>query len=252
MKTIILFFVLLFLPILCEAQLLDRDIKTIDTIIIHHSDSPDVSAKTIEQWHKEKGFYMIGYHFVIRQDGSIEKGRPLNRIGAHAGKKRNKKSIGICLTGYEHFTVSQLNALENLIIKLSETRSLKIERHHRNCPGSAVDVEAIAKKIQHKYIEGSIGFATHYQDFRTAKGENMYLQPFAKTAASWFYPIGTKLKVYCFDTNEQVIVTVNDRGPNKELVKKGRIIDLSPAAFKKLAPLNMGIIYVKIERIYEK
>jgi hypothetical protein len=34
-------------------------------IIVHHSDSPDVPAATIDSWHLQKGWGGIGYHFVI-------------------------------------------------------------------------------------------------------------------------------------------------------------------------------------------
>jgi len=77
--------------------------KNTNRIIFHHSKSPDVPIETIKKWHtdkppKGKGWEDIGYHFVIRADGVIETGRPLEMIGAHA-KGRNKDSIGVCLTG---------------------------------------------------------------------------------------------------------------------------------------------------------
>ncbi|NOS67802.1 MAG: septal ring lytic transglycosylase RlpA family lipoprotein [Candidatus Peribacteraceae bacterium] len=61
------------------------------------------------------------------------------------------------------------------------------------------------------------------------------------TAASWHYPLGTKLRVT--HGRRSVVVTVTDRGPNKRL---GRSIDLSRAAFKRLAPLDKGLIEVII------
>lgn len=67
--------------------------------IIHHSASSDVSAATIHGWHKNQGWAGIGYHFVIRANGTIERGRPEHTIGAHAGPKGNGDSIGICLAG---------------------------------------------------------------------------------------------------------------------------------------------------------
>ena len=67
--------------------------------IIHHSASADVPASTIHQWHLNQGWSGIGYHFVIRPNGEIERGRAENLIGAHAGEKGNPDSIGIVLTG---------------------------------------------------------------------------------------------------------------------------------------------------------
>ena len=58
------------------------------------------------------------------------------------------------------------------------------------------------------------------------------------TAASWFYPLGTKVRVTLASSAEprrSVVVTITDRGPAKELVRDGRIIDLSHAPFRRLA-----------------
>lgn len=70
-------------------------------------------------------------------------------------------------------------------------------------------------------------------------------KPFDKnqlTCASWNYPLGTKLTVTHGEKSVQV--TVTDRGPNKRL--KGRIIDLSQAAFQELADPKLGLISVRI------
>ena len=66
--------------------------------IIHHSASPDVPASTIHGWHLGQKWAGIGYHFVIRQNGVIERGRPEWALGVHAGPG-NTDSIGICLAG---------------------------------------------------------------------------------------------------------------------------------------------------------
>lgn len=59
----------------------------------------------------------------------------------------------------------------------------------------------------------------------------------AMTAASWHYPLGTKVRVTA--GKRSVVVTITDRGPARRL---HRIIDLSEAAFAKLAPTRQGII----------
>jgi len=80
----------------------------IDAIVIHCSATragQDVRAADIDKWHKERGFAMIGYNYVVDLDGTIEVGRPLNRDGAHcntaglSGVSYNKHSIGICYVG---------------------------------------------------------------------------------------------------------------------------------------------------------
>jgi rare lipoprotein A (peptidoglycan hydrolase) len=72
------------------------------------------------------------------------------------------------------------------------------------------------------------------------------------TAASWFYPLGSKVRVTVVAPAEQrrsVVVTITDRGPAKEFVRDGRIIDLSHAPFKKLAPPQLGLVFVAVQLV---
>ena len=72
-------------------------------IVVHCSDTtPDsgTTAKDIDHWHRQRGFQMIGYHYVVLPDGTTEHGRPLFYQGAHCLKSSmNAKSIGICYIG---------------------------------------------------------------------------------------------------------------------------------------------------------
>ncbi len=70
------------------------------------------------------------------------------------------------------------------------------------------------------------------------------------TAASWFYPLGAKVRVTVKEKAtpaRTVIVTITDRGPSRELVRHRRLIDLSHAAFKQIADPNLGLVKVCIE-----
>ena len=104
--------------------------RTITKIIIHCSATPegaDVKARTIEQWHRKRGFRAIGYHYVIDLDGTIEQGRPLEKAGAHC-EGVNDCSIGICYIGgtddegkpKNTMTPEQSDALAMLLIALRE------------------------------------------------------------------------------------------------------------------------------------
>jgi len=113
-------------------------------IIVHHSASPDVSAATIHGWHIAQGWSGIGYHFVIRQNGNIEAGRPVDMIGAHSGSQGNGDSVGICLAGNfmeKTPTDQQLQSLIQLVAYLRELykSSLEVMRHKdvaaTACPG---------------------------------------------------------------------------------------------------------------------
>lgn len=113
-----------------------------EMIVIHHSDSHDVSVAEIHQWHLRRGFSGIGYNYVVRADGTVERGRPENVIGAHA-KGVNSKSIGICLTGnfMKHKpTEAQMKSLVELIRDIrSRYGNLKVVGHKdvypTSCPG---------------------------------------------------------------------------------------------------------------------
>ena len=58
----------------------------------------DVDRDTIVKWHKARGFNDIGYHWYIKFNGSIHKGRESNVMGAHC-KGKNSTHLGICLEG---------------------------------------------------------------------------------------------------------------------------------------------------------
>ncbi|MDP8229939.1 MAG: septal ring lytic transglycosylase RlpA family protein [Candidatus Gorgyraea atricola] len=67
------------------------------------------------------------------------------------------------------------------------------------------------------------------------------------TCAMWDLPFNTLLKVTNLDNNKSIYVRVNDRGPAKRLVNRGRIIDLSKRAFSYLDDLGKGLIKVRVK-----
>ena len=75
--------------------------RLVKEIIIHCSatrEGQQVSVDTIRDWHLAKGWNDIGYHFYIDLDGTINKGRDIDKMGAHC-KGHNRNSIGICYCG---------------------------------------------------------------------------------------------------------------------------------------------------------
>lgn len=99
--------------------------RQINKIIIHCSATTqdmDIGVSEIKRWHLQRGWSDIGYHEVIRRNGSIEEGRPAHVIGAHT-KGHNEDSIGICLVGgvdnnmsaVDNFTPEQWRSLERLL-----------------------------------------------------------------------------------------------------------------------------------------
>ena len=77
-----------------------RNISSIYAHCMATRTDQNFGVKDCYNWHvNERGWSDVGYHYVIRLDGTIETGRPLGRVGAHAGKKFNSGSIGVCFEG---------------------------------------------------------------------------------------------------------------------------------------------------------
>ncbi len=103
------------------------------------------------------------------------------------------------------------------------------------------------------------GYASWYGESHRgrlmANGEKF--DPGKLTAASWFYPLGTRVRVTLYSGHNRshhrglhsVMVTITDRGPATRLVNDGRIIDLAQAAFERLAPGKLGLIPIKVNPI---
>ena len=138
--------------------------RKINKIIIHCSASDFGNAQRIREWHLEKGWSDIGYHYVINngkvfkddkinqivQDGFIEKGRDDSIVGAHT-QGQNSNSIGICLIGNKDFTKEQFNSLNTLLDSLLKAYNLTkndVYGHYnfssKTCPN--FDVQEFMKK----------------------------------------------------------------------------------------------------------
>ncbi len=96
-----------------------------------------------------------------------------------------------------------------------------------------------------KYTHFQTGMASYYggswHGKKTANGE--IFNENSLTAAHKTLPFGTKVKVTNLDNGKSVVVRINNRGP----YSKGRVIDLSKAAFSKIASTSKGVTRVKLE-----
>lgn len=122
--------------------------ETTDMIVLHHTGGADIdaSAEEIDQWHKNNGWAGIGYHYVIRKDGTVEKGRPDWTVGAHAYGE-NWHTIGIHLSGdfsVAEPTDAQIESTAMLLANLCTDYGLPIDAEHivghrdlmsTDCPG---------------------------------------------------------------------------------------------------------------------
>ena len=113
----------------------------VQELILHCAATPEgknFTAKDIDRMHKQRGFKKIGYHYVIDLDGTIEKGREENEVGAHA-TGHNSKSLGICYIGgvakdcktpKDTRTDEQKVALYELVKELMEKYHLTLDKVH--------------------------------------------------------------------------------------------------------------------------
>ena len=122
--------------------------RKIDLIIIHCSATAkgkDFRAADIDRWHRQQGFKSIGYHFVVRLNGEVERGRPIAEVGAHC-KGHNATSIGVCYIGglaadgktpKDTRTVEQRKAMRNLVKTLKHVIPEAVVRSHRDFAAKA-------------------------------------------------------------------------------------------------------------------
>ena len=109
---------------------LKKSKRTITDIVIHCTATrawQDYSADDLRRMHKAQGWADIGYHYVVRLDGTIENGRDVDKIGAHVSG-HNANSIGVVYVGgldnqgkaNDTRTENQKNALLNLLLDLRQ------------------------------------------------------------------------------------------------------------------------------------
>lgn len=129
-------------------------------LAVHCSATPptaDVGVDQIRQWHKAQGWEDVGYHFVIRRDGTVEAGRALDFQGSHVAN-HNHEAIGICLVGGvrrdpdadgkddvdgprwdlnpdANFTAAQYESLESILVLMLQRFPKAAVVGHRDFPG---------------------------------------------------------------------------------------------------------------------
>lgn len=163
--------------------------RQVDHLIIHCSATgPDqnITATDIDKWHRARGWWGCGYHYVITRDGTTQseasgnRCRPLEQAGAHVGDCGpgwNSRSIGVCMVGgvgkngkaENNFTLEQWKALEELVLTLLEKYpGIKVLGGHRDlikktgappkdCPSFSVKdwftKEVLPKQPTYSYIK---------------------------------------------------------------------------------------------------
>ena len=111
-----------------------------DSLIIHCSATragQNLTAKDIDRIHRARGFNQIGYNYVIRIDGTVEKGRSLAVDGAHCNTKGFSYIGGLDANGKsaDTRTIAQRAALRELVAKLcKEYEIIEVLGHRDTSP----------------------------------------------------------------------------------------------------------------------
>lgn len=203
---------------------------TTEFIILHHAAASEASVTTIHNWHLQCGWMGIGYHFYVRKDGSIYRGRPEDTIGAHA-EGYNSRSIGICAEGnfeVETMPDAQKQAIIELLRELKKRYpNAQIKRHKdfaaTACPGKNFPFDKIVKEVENMTL--SVGAqgpeVKQLQENLIKLGYGKYMEPYG---ADGKYGAKTKLAVKAFQRDNGL--TVDGKagpitlGKIEELLKK--------------------------------
>lgn len=130
-----------------------------------HGNPVDATLESMRAYHMDhNGWPDIGYHWVIRMNGDVDEGLPLETIGMHVGGF-NTDSIGICCSGHGDIaplTPRQFGALVDLLVALCERFKLSSEAvlgHNetddhggppvaKTCPGLKVDMRDVRSAVK--------------------------------------------------------------------------------------------------------
>lgn len=129
-------------------------------IVLHHTATTTATPQLVHAAHIANGWSGIGYHFLIKKDGTIYRGRPENAVGAHV-LNYNSKSFGICLEGNfenEKITAAQEKAVTSLCGMLMDKYNIsKIYKHgdlyNTACPGKNFPFKRICSEAAEKANE---------------------------------------------------------------------------------------------------
>ena len=92
------------------------------------------------------------------------------------------------------------------------------------------------KSLKLNYVGTASWYGKRHQGRKMANGKRFDRNKL--TAASWYFPLGTTIRVVNVKNGESVVVTITDRGPGQHL---HRLIDLSQAAAERLDYVAQGL-----------
>ena len=137
--------------------------RYINDIIVHSTATPegrDVTRTDIDAWHKARGWKGIGYHYLVRIDGTIERGCAISQPGSHC-RGHNAHSIGIAYVGgtdahgrpQDTRTEAQKAAMLKLLAELVKMYHCRVHGHRdyaqTDCPSfdAAKEYEGLYRQL---------------------------------------------------------------------------------------------------------
>lgn len=137
--------------------------RPVNEIVVHASETytnSNIGCEELHTNHNEKGFDGIQYHYVIRRDGRLQRGRPVDKQSDATNiKTHSLYSIDVCLIGglncptgtpdpleyrsAQSFTIAQFRTLETLL-----------EAFYRRYPGGQVmGHNALDDQVEDPYFD---------------------------------------------------------------------------------------------------
>ena len=124
--------------------------RKVDEVIMHCAATPDagpenqrwfnLDIKEIDRWHKQRGWRGVGYHYFIKRDGTLQKGRAEGTSGAHTRGKNHQ--IGVCYAGTKRPTDAQKATMRMLAQDIRDRLGISpldwrchYEFANKACPG---------------------------------------------------------------------------------------------------------------------
>lgn len=151
---------------------------TTKKILLHHAATKTCTVSQIHQWHLNNDWAGIGYHFLVRKNGKIYEGRPIDTVGAHC-TGYNNDSIGICFEGdftKETMPAKQLKAGQELIAYLVKLYGLKMSDVYRHkdfgataCPGNNFPFDKLKKGTSDLQVGDKVTIKNGAKDLNTGK-----------------------------------------------------------------------------------
>lgn len=160
------------------------------------SDRPEHdNVDVIRQWHLDRGWSDVGYHYFIQSNGNIQQGRDLeSNPAAQAGN--NQGTIAICLHGLTHFSVESLEALKDFCREIN--KQIPMVTFHGHCEVSAKACPVFDyRKILSLDKDGQMLESLSVDDFYNVKNDMPLLKLFDHTAGVGILQNLLGIKVDC-------------------------------------------------------